>query len=188
MSEFIFRKRKWCLLKDKKVYGTPVFDLHEKEAAPEKNSDAGKFYVLKAPEWINIMAFTADGRIILVEQYRHGTGDVTLEIPGGIVDPGEHPRTSAERELREETGHTAGSWSYLGKTSANPAIMNNYTHLFLATECRKTGSPDTGEFEDIGVHLMEPGRFYDCIRDGTVHHAIVLAAVTRFLLSTSGNL
>lgn len=190
MSGYIFRKKRWLTLKDKKVFETPIFNLHKKKCAPEKGEKAGDFYVLHAPEWINVIPVTEEHKIILVEQYRHGIDEPTLEIPGGMVDPGEKPLESAKRELEEETGYTSESWSYMGKVSSNPAILTNYTHLYLAGDCQKTNEQNTGGFEDIYTHILDMDRFMEYVNDGIVHHSIVLAAVAKYLLSQrdrSGN-
>lgn len=182
MNDYHPRKKKWQTLKDKKVFETPIFDLTQKTVSPGGNKNSGEFYVLEAPEWINVLPITTDGKIILVEQYRHGIEEVTLEIPGGMVDPGESPIESAKRELLEETGYAAEDWKFMGKASSNPAIMSNYTHLFMAENCKAEAEQDTGQFEDIAVHLLSMARFLDLVRQGTVHHSIVLAAVAKYLL------
>jgi len=182
MTDFKFFKKRWLTKKDKKVFETPIFDLHQIERAPDTGENSGDFYVLNAPEWINVIPITPQREIILVEQYRHGIDEVTLEIPGGMVDPGEEPLLSAQRELEEETGYSSNSWDYLGKVSSNPAILTNFTHLYLATNCRKTSEQTPGQFEDISVHIIDLERFFDYIRAGYVHHSIVLSAVAKYLL------
>jgi ADP-ribose pyrophosphatase len=184
MADFNFRKKKWIVQEDKKVFETPIFDLHQTKSAPGKNETAGTFYVLNAPEWINIIAITTEKQVILVEQYRQGIDDVTLEIPGGMTDPGENPLTSAQRELEEETGYRSDSWISLGKVSSNPAILSNYTHLYLAENCRKATDQNLGEFEDIHTHLIDLDRFFELVTDGLIHHSIVVSAVAKFLLHT----
>ncbi len=183
---FKFTKPKWEVIKDTKVFETPIFTLHKRKVLPDKNDNSGNFYVLEAPEWINIIALTSELNIVLVEQYRHGIDETTLEIPGGMVDPGEKPLEAAKRELAEETGFTAGRWSLLGKSSSNPAILSNFTHLYLAEDCEKTQAQNTEGSEDIDVHTMALNTFLELVRNGTVHHSIVLSAVTQLLLHKPG--
>lgn len=179
---FKFTKPRWKILEDKKVYETPIFSLHQNKVLPDGTNKPALFYVLDAPEWINVIALTDDNQILLVEQYRHGIHETTLEIPGGMVDSGEYPEEAAKRELLEETGYSSDSWEPLGKTSSNPAIMDNYTHLYLARNCVKTAPQQTDGHEDIQIHIMPLDDFLQLVADGIVHHSIVLATVTKLLL------
>ncbi|HBI55663.1 MAG TPA: hypothetical protein DDY38_02380, partial [Firmicutes bacterium] len=79
---------------------------------------------------------------------------INLEIPGGVVDPGEEPRLTAARELAEETGYAAGKIQLLTAVSVNPAIQNNWCHLFLATGCRRVGEQALEGTESIDVQLV----------------------------------
>lgn len=187
MSEksFRFTIEPWSVVRENKEYKTPIFNLLKRsmrlEAKDEQNE--GDFYVLQAPEWINVIPITADNEIVLVEQFRYGIEEPTLEIPGGMVDEGEEPPEAARRELVEETGYVAENWKSLGKVSANPAIMNNFTHMFVAEDCRFEGKMGSSEPDErIKVHLVSLDNFLDLVADGTINHSIVVAAVARFLL------
>lgn len=138
--------------------------------------------MLEVPEWVNVIALTPDNEVILVEQYRFGIGEPTLEIPGGMVDPGESPDEAVRRELLEETGYRTGSLTELGRVSANPAIQNNYTWCYLAENCRYEGADNPDPHEYIEVHKTPKKHFLELIADGTIHHAIVMAAVAKWLL------
>ena len=183
-KSFTFSIEPWSVVQENKEYQTPIFNLLKRsmrlEASDEQKS--GDFYVLKAPEWINVIPITPNNKVVLVEQYRYGTEQPTLEIPGGMVDAGESSRAAAERELLEESGYIAEQWQSLGRVSANPAIMTNFTHIFLAEGCRFEGAENPDTHERINVHLLPVEEFLDRVADGTIHHSIVLAAVARFLL------
>jgi len=183
-DSFSFTKPLWRVTKDKKLVETPVFDLQEKYLDAPGQSVDHPFYVLNAPDWINIIALTDEDpeNIVLVEQYRAGIHESTLEIPGGMVDKGENPLTAAKRELKEETGYESDSWVSMGAVSSNPAILSNRTHLFLASKCIKTAEQNTDGSEDIAVHLTSLDHFLSLTEEGTVHHAIVVAAVGKYLL------
>ncbi|MEX0646237.1 MAG: NUDIX hydrolase [Balneolaceae bacterium] len=181
---FTFTKPKWDIKEDKKVFETPIFSLNELTAGPPHKEFYSPFYVLEAPDWANVIALTPGKEIILVEQYRAGIHEPTLEIPGGISDKNESPLDSAKRELLEETGFSSGNWTSLGIVSSNPAIMTNHTHLYLAEDCSKTATPQTDSTEDIAVHLLPLNTFLNFVRKGIVHHSLVVAAVAQLLLKT----
>lgn len=185
MSEqFTFRIEPWSVVEENKEYSTPIFNLLRRKMKLEidQGTMQGTFYALDAPAWINVIALTQAEEVILVEQYRYGTERPTLEIPGGMVDDGEQPLKAAKRELLEETGYRSKSWESLGRVSANPAIMTNYTHLYVAKNCEFVGSANPDCHERIIVHKKSLDEFLKLVRNGTIHHAIVLAAVARFLL------
>jgi 8-oxo-dGTP pyrophosphatase MutT (NUDIX family) len=182
---FSFTIEPWSVTDEHKEYKTPIFNLLRRnmKLEAEGETNEGSFYVLDAPQWVNVIPITEDEEIVLVEQYRYGIERPTLEIPGGIVDPGELPREAVERELLEETGYQANHWESLGKVSANPAIMTNYAHLFLAEGCayKQEISPD--EHERFHIHTLPITSFLEYVADGTIQHSIVVAAVAKYLLS-----
>lgn len=181
---FSYRIEHWSIVKENKEYTTPIFDLLKRTMKLDAKEEflQGEFYILDAPEWINVIALTPKEEILLVEQYRYGTREPTLEIPGGMVDKGENPLDGAKRELLEETGYRSESWKSLGKVSSNPAIMTNYTHMYLAKECVFEGAENPDTHERINVHKIQMDDFLNLVKDGTVHHAIVVAAVAKYLL------
>ncbi len=181
-DSFSFSKPKWDIIEDKKLLETPIFSLHQRDLLPHKKTETAPFYVLDAPDWINVIALTVDQKIVLVEQYRAGVHESSLEIPGGMVDEDESPLESAKRELLEETGYQSKKWTKLGHTSANAAILNNYTHMYLAENCIKVDEQNLDGNEDIAVHVLELDYFLELVKNSTVHHSIVVAAVAHLLL------
>ena len=135
------------------------------------------FIVLHSPDWVNVVPVTADRRVVLIRQWRQGSEGESLEIPGGLVDPGETPQQAGARELMEETGYRAGSMVYLGKVNPNPALFDNNCHSFLALDARPAGpcSPDDSEhIEVVTTPLAElPG----LVRRGAITHSLVVTAL-----------
>lgn len=138
-----------------------------------------KRLVLETCDWVNVVAVTQDGKIVMVEQYRFGIGELTIEPVAGMVDPEEDPLDAARRELLEETGFGEGRWRYLGSVQANPAIHNNLCHLWLAEDVVAVQPPAPDDGEAIRVHLMTLDEIRECIADGRLKHPLGLSALSR---------
>ncbi len=148
----------------------------------ESEDHSATFSIVEAPDWINVIALTPNEEIVLVEQYRYGIEEPTLELPGGMVDEGEHPKETSIRELKEETGYAGDEIINLGKVSSNPAILTNYTHTYLIKNCKKVSDQKLDGNERINVHVIPLQDFLDLVTDGQVHHSLVVAAVAKYLL------
>ena len=130
------------------------------------------------PDWCNVVPLTDEGKIILVRQHRWGTDAQSLEIPGGLVDPGESPIEAAGRELREETGYDAASIVELGRVHPNPALQSNQLHMFLARGCTPhERGQQLEELEDCEVVLLDRTQLDAAIDRGEITHALVWAAL-----------
>ena len=183
-NSFSPRVQPWSVVEENKEYSTPIFKLLKQRIQLDSETDPveGDFYILQAPAWINVIPITPDNKVVLVEQFRHGIQQPTLEVPGGLVDPGEEPLEAAKREMLEETGYKSKQWSSLGKVSSNPSMMDNYTHMYLAENCSHVGAQNPDEHERIAVRTVPVDEFLQMAANGTIHHAIVLAAIARYLL------
>ena len=137
--------------------------------------------VLESPDWVNCIATTEDGRIVLVEQHRFGIGSCTLEPPGGTVEPGESPFEAMQRELVEETGYGGGEWSYLGAVEPNPALHPHLCHHYLATGVRPISAPRPADDEVMAVLLATPDEVRAAVQDGQIRHALALTALMRVM-------
>ena len=148
-----------------------------------KSPRTGKVHqmvVLESPDWVNVVALTPAGRVLLIRQFRHGREEITLEIPGGMVDKGESPETAAKRELKEETGYEAERWHCLGQVTPNPAFLDNMCHTYLALNAVQTSSPSFEGTEDIEVLTADPDELADMVKDGRITHSLVVAAFYHF--------
>lgn len=139
-----------------------------------------EFVVIEAPDWVNVVALTPDHQLVLVNQFRYGANEFSLEVPGGVVDAGEDPMVAGVRELAEETGYTGSAPIRLGAVRPNPAIQNNRCHLVLVPDARRTADfawdPDE-EFEVLTVPVEEA---YAMAYRGEITHALVLDALLLF--------
>lgn len=162
---------------DSRVLGDfRVFRLREDTRLSPRTGKHHKFFVLDTGDWINVVPVTPDNRIVLIRQFRHGTEEVTLEIPGGMVDAGEPPKLSARRELLEETGYEAEELVHIGTMTPNPAILNNRCHTFLARNVRYVAEPKMDGSEDIQVEVVHSSEVPGLIATGKISHALVIAA------------
>ncbi len=144
-----------------------------------RNNDVLKRLVLESVDWVNMVALTEDGCSVMVRQYRFGVGYATLETPGGMVDPGEDSLAAAQRELREETGYTGGTWRSLGVVEPNPAFHNHLCHHWLAEGVVATRAPEPSASEVIAVELLDAEEITDAVRSGEIKHALALSVLSR---------
>ena len=135
--------------------------------------------VLKSTDWVNVVALTTDQRLVVVRQYRFGTEEITTEVPGGMIDPGEGHEESARRELLEETGYVSAHWTYLGSVDPNPAVQTNQMHHWLARDCRLEAEQDLDAGEDIEVATLSEEELRGAVSSGEIRHALVLTALHR---------
>lgn len=172
----------WVLESTRPLAETRIFTLESQRwACPAHPERSGDFAVLQSPDWCNVVAVTPDDRIVLVEQFRFGVGVHSLEIPGGIVDPGEDPAASAARELLEETGYAGDPPVALGALSANAAILTNRVHSFAVTNATRRGNQALDEHEEIRVLTVPAADIPGLIRAGRIHHSVIVAAWALFL-------
>jgi 8-oxo-dGTP pyrophosphatase MutT (NUDIX family) len=142
--------------------------------APDGQQD--EFHVIERPDSVQVVAITEDGRLLMVEQERHGTLQTSLEFVAGLVDEGETPEQTAVRELEEETGYCAGSLHQLGWYYTDPAVLTNKVTIFLAEGCTPTGTVQQDEGEAVRPQLFVADAMPRLMADGRVTHGLCIAA------------
>ncbi len=144
-----------------------------------RNNYETKRLLLESTEWGNVVPVRSDGKLVMIYQYRSGIGEITLEVPGGIVEKEEDSFTAAQRELMEETGYSSQNWIYLGAVQPNPAIHNHLCHHWLALDVEKTDEMALGEGEDIQVASLSVEEVRNEFIGGRLRHALALSALAR---------
>ncbi len=157
-----------------------VFNLRRLLARSPRTGATVPFFGIEAGDWVNIIPLTPDGDVVMVRQFRHGSGEITLEIPGGMVDAGEPPERAAARELIEETGYRVNEVVPLGGVNPNPALFGNRLHAFLGSGARRVAEIENEGNEETAVELVPLDRARQLVREGGIDHALVVAAFYLF--------
>ena len=162
-----------------------IFTTELVEAQNPRTGAIKQFSRIDCVDWVNVIALTGDDRIVLVRQFRVGTREVCLEIPGGMIEPGEDPCTAAARELAEETGYTGGSLELIGQVSPNPAILRNTLFTVLARGVTRSQEPTPDDGEVIAVETASLAECQRRLLDGEIDHALVVVAFAHMALRQS---
>ena len=169
--------QKWKTLSTRKLYDLRIMQVWaNKRRNPLKGTDH-EFYAIHSNDWINVVAVTADNMIVMVKQYRHGNEEITLEVPGGLVDDGEDPIVSAARELKEESGYISDPLVKIGAVAPNPALFNNVTHTFLALNAVQKFEQALDGNEDIEISLHSLEEIDQMIQSGAITHSLTINAI-----------
>ncbi len=162
------------------IQSTKILDLCGVHYRHPVRGTAREFICLTANDWVNVVAVTTEGRIVLVRQFRYGTNDFSLEVPGGVIETGEDPVAAGVRELAEETGYVGGSARLLGSVHPNPAIQNNRCHAVLVEGVSCTQPLDWDADEEIEVSTVSVEEAIQLACKGDITHSLSLCALMLF--------
>ena len=170
-GEFAMKPRKWKTLQSDIAYRTPIFDLHRRRSTHPRRGERD-FFILEAPNWVNIIPITGSGEVVIIRRWRHGHLRVHDQVPGGMVDPEDRsPMHAARREMIEETGFDSDTIVELGKVHPNPAIQGNICFSFLADNVRQIERVVSIGDEETEVVLVPMGEMR-ADRDGQGHACV----------------
>ena len=139
--------------------------------------DSADFFTIDGPDWVVAIALTPDNKLVMVNQFRFGSESLSWEMPAGCINPAEDPVAAALRELAEETGYVPASATLVGTCRPNPALQSNRCHFVLCMDARRTRETEFDEFEELACTEMDVEAVKAAVREGTVHHALAIAAL-----------
>ncbi|MDE6129953.1 MAG: NUDIX hydrolase [Muribaculaceae bacterium] len=172
--------KKWKLLGSEYLFRRPWLTARRDRLQLPDGTIHPEYYVLEYPTWVNIIAITTDGQFLMVEQYRHGLGEVLTELVAGCVEDGETALDGAKRELFEETGYAGGQWELLTVLSPNASANNNLSYSFIATGVEKTGTQHLDSTEDIRVRLFTRDELKDMLLRDEIKQATMAAPLWKY--------
>ena len=148
------------------------------------------FYSYSRRDYVVIVASDTDGKYLCVRQFRHGIKEVTTEFPAGGIErtdgkeygskgsssASEDALEAAKRELLEETGYVSKDWTHLLTVPSNATIADNYAHIFMAENCRKSGEQNLDETEFLNVRKYSSEEIEEMIYKGNFQQAVHIMA------------
>ena len=168
----------WNKISSRDLGEFKIFNLRADRKISPRTQAEHDFFVIDCANWVNVVALTPDQKIVMVEQYRHGSNTVELEIPGGMIDAKDaSPVTAGVRELREETGYEGKQARLLGEIFPNPAIMSNVCYTVLVEDCRLTHPVEFDSGEDIITHLVPVAELPRLVAEKKIGHSLVAVAL-----------
>ena len=177
----------WRKISSKLLGDFRVFTLRSDKKISPRTGEEHDFFVIDSVNWVNIVAVTPDNQLVMVEQYRHGSDTIELEVPGGMMDSGDaSPEKTALRELREETGYEGDSAKVIGKVSPNPAIQSNTCFIVLVQNCVCKHQTQFDHSEDIVTRLVPVSEIPKLVSEGKIKHSLVIVAFYHFELWQRG--
>ena len=175
------RIKPWIRKDSRQLADCRVFSVSESTSVCPRTRDEHLFYFIEAADWVNIVPITESEDVVFIRQFRHGSEKITLEIPGGMVDPGEDPQVAAVRECLEESGYEAGKVDSLRVLNPNPAIFPNRLHTFVARNCQAVAEIANTSTEHTEVVLLPFKDLPARLQSGEIDHALVVATLWRVL-------
>jgi len=185
------KKNRWITETETSLLKSPVVNIVQKDCKhSEDPSKQHRFYVLDSRNWCNVIPVTPEGEVVLIEQYRIGIDEWTLELPGGVADDTDlNLEAAALRELKEETGYGPCSpyqCQSLGWSHPNPAILNNQVYSFVIGPVEFKTKPKLDEGELIFTKLVPIDEIEDMLRSGEISHALIRNSFLHLMLQYPG--
>jgi ADP-ribose pyrophosphatase len=177
----VARIKPWREIRREPVADCRIFRVERSLAESPVDGSEHDYYRVLSNDWIQVVPVTAAGQVVMVRQYRHGASSIVLEIPGGLIEPGEEPEAAAARECLEETGYRIEQLQPLGDMNPNPALHAHRLHSFFALDAKRVAEIQNTEREHTEVELIPVDRIAALLRAGRIDHCLVVATLWQFL-------
>jgi ADP-ribose diphosphatase len=171
----------WRTLTRKLAFRCRIFSVEQSTSVSPTDGSEHEFFRIQSVDWAQLVPVTREGEIVMIRQFRHGSEDITLECPGGLVDEGEDPAATAARECLEETGYRAPSVEPLSVLNPNPALFANRLHAFYALDVEQIAAPQRYATEHTEVVLLPVPKLPTLLRSGAINHALIAGTLWHFL-------
>ncbi len=171
---------RWTTLESRSIIERPWMNARVERVLLPDGRIHEEYYILHYPKWVNIIAITEEGEMVMERQWRHGLGVVSTEIPAGVAEGGEEPLEAAQRELMEETGFGGGEWSLFMQLAPNASSMDNISYTFLARGVRHMGPTHFDSTEDIEVFLLPQEKVFEMLQQGQFIQATMVAPIWKY--------
>jgi 8-oxo-dGTP pyrophosphatase MutT (NUDIX family) len=177
----------WQKIGSRQVGNFGIFTIRSDRKISPRTRQEHEVFVIESVNWVNVIALTPDQQLIMVEQYRHGSDRIELEIPGGMMDAKDgSPEMTGRRELREETGFEGEPARVIGQISPNPAIMSNTCFTVMIENCRCRHPVEFDRGEDLVTRLVPVTEVPRLVATGKIRHSLVAVALYHFELWQRG--
>jgi 8-oxo-dGTP pyrophosphatase MutT (NUDIX family) len=165
-----------------------LFRLRRERFRSRATGKEHDYYVVHLANAVNVIAITTDRRVVLVRQFRAGSGRDSLETPGGLLNPGEDPLAAGARELLEETGFAGSPPRWLGTVWSNPSLLSSRTTTILIEDARSVAASAFDEHEELTLEFAPEAEIPAMIADGRLDHALVVQGLLAWMAWRDGRL
>jgi 8-oxo-dGTP pyrophosphatase MutT (NUDIX family) len=167
---------KWKVISSERVLNTPWMPIRKDVVELPDGAILNDYYVWESGDVALVVPVTESGQFIMVEQYKHAIGEITLEFPAGLIEVSESPESAAKRELMEETGYLTETCSRLVMACDNPTKSSGNLHIFLGTGARFVSAPKLDSSENIKIKILSREELIAQIMSGRVRVSGSIAA------------
>jgi 8-oxo-dGTP pyrophosphatase MutT (NUDIX family) len=171
----------WEKVSTEPVGNFRIFTVRSDRKISPRTKKEHDFFVIESVNWVNVIAVTPEKELVMIEQFRHGSDTIELEIPGGMLDPQDaSPLIGGARELREETGYEGTEAKIIGEIYPNPAIMSNTCYTMLVQNCLLKHAVEFDQTEDVITRLVPIAEIPQLVASGKIKHSLVVVALYHF--------